>query len=274
MAGIKELKARIKSVTDTEKITNAMYLVACAKYRSNHDTLVKYTEYFNSLDKLTNEIISTENDYSFGLNKSGKDIVLVFGSDKGLAGDYNKELSKEAIRILKNNNRAELYVIGNKVKGILNLSDIEFISPKITIKVPDDNTADIIRDILSNILKSGNVRSIGFLYTECNDGINSRIIHKQILPIINNTSCEKSCEYIPCKKDMINEVMPIYLKGVIRYVLLQSFCSEQNARMNAMKNANDNAKELLSELNLEYNHTRQNAITREIIEISGERKNR
>lgn len=274
MAVIKELKARIKSVRDTEKITNAMYLVASAKYRSNHDKLLSYTEYYNSLDKLTSDIISSADRYNFGIEENGRDVLLVFGADKGLAGDYNKEITKFAVKFFKENSNSELYVIGKKVRDLLTASSIVFISPEITVRSPDDSTAEAITNIVYSLIKNKSVKTFSLLYTECNDGINSKVIYKQVLPVISKENKVEGCEFIPSENMMIEEIMPIYLKGVIRNALLQSFCSEQNARMNAMKNANDNANELLNKLNLEYNHTRQNAITREIIEISGERKNR
>lgn len=274
MAGIKELKARIKSVQDTEKITNAMYLVACAKYRSNHDALVRYTEYYLTLDKLTSGIISSADSPDFGLEENGKDILLVFGADKGLAGDFNKEIFKAAVKAFKDNDNIELYVIGKKVRDLLTVSGIKFVTPDITVKTPDNNTAEEITNVVYSIINSKSAKSFSVIYTECNDGINSKVIYKNVLPVTSDYNKAEGCEFIPSENKMIEEIMPIYLKGVIRNALLQSFCSEQNARMNAMKNANDNAKELLSKLSLEYNHTRQNAITREIIEISGERKNR
>ncbi len=274
MAGTKELKARIKSIQDTEKITNAMYLVACAKYRTNHDALVRYTEYFNNLDKITSDIISSADSPDYGLEENGKDIILVFGADKGLAGDFNKEIFKAAVKISEDKKNTELFVIGRKVRDLLTASGINFTNPDITVKIPDDNTAEKITDTVRSLSERKSVGSFSLIYTECTDGINSKVINKKVLPVSSEGIKAEGCEFIPSENKMIDEILPIYLKGIIRYALLQSFCSEQNARMNAMKNANDNAKDLLSKLNLEYNHTRQNAITREIVEISGERKSR
>lgn len=276
MAGIKELKDRIKSVSDTQKITNAMYLVACAKYSSTHDEMAKFSDYYKVLEKETVSVLSGM-DYNGSIytssSRKGAKLCFAVGSDKGMAGDYNKAVFKEIQKLYKKCPEIQIYVIGEKIKKLLENESIPFNTDFIcSFKKPDDTTAQLLSDTFIKMYDNEEVSEITAVYTESTTGSSHKVISKIILPIIGDKSNDTLCEYIPSKAVIADSIIPIYFKGVIRNILLQSYCSEQSARMTAMKAANDNAKDLISELTLEYNHTRQNAITAEITEISGERK--
>ena len=278
MAGVKEIKNRIKSVADTQKITNAMYLVASAKLTSAKADFVSFSPYYDEIFTLISSALEGIDPRDCAYLQSSPQspaAFLIIGSDKGLAGDYNKQIIKETVKIYTDNPQAEYYIIGEKIKTGLTVAGIGFRADfDYSFKKPDNESADKLKEYFDNKFKAGEISSLTAVYSDYGAGYIHKTVKKEILPI--NSECgnssESLCEYLPDKKSTVDTLIPIYLKTVFRGILLHSFCSEQNARMLAMKNANDNAKDLLNSLTLEYNHTRQNAITREITEISGERK--
>ena len=279
MPGVKEIKNRIKSVADTQKITNAMYLVASAKLTSAKADFASFSPYSDEVFRLIHEALSdidSEDCIYMQKPKDAPDAYLIIGSDKGLAGDYNKQIIRETEKIYKENPQAELFVIGERIKsglkkaGVNIRADFDF-----SLKKPDDGSAEFLKNYFDTLFTEGKISSLAVIYSGFGGGQAYKVSRKQILPIKLIRESEASntgCEFLPDRQSIAGTLIPIYLKAVFRGIILHSFCSEQNARMLAMKNANDNAKDLLNSLTLEYNHTRQNAITREITEISGERK--
>ncbi len=279
MPGVKEIKNRIKSVADTQKITNAMYLVASAKLTSAKADFASFSPYSDEVFRLIHEALTgiDQQDCPYlQNNKQAPDAFLIIGSDKGLAGDYNKQIIRTAINVYNDNPESELFVTGERIKkglrnaGIVFRTDFEF-----SLKKPDDESADYLKDYFDRLFTDNKISSLTAIYSDFGGGFTHKVTHKDILPIIpfkGNSEYGAECEFLPDKETIAETLIPIYLKAIFRGIILHAFCSEQNARMLAMKNANDNAKDLLNSLTLEYNHTRQNAITREITEISGERK--
>ncbi len=272
MPGIKEIKNRIKSISDTQKITNAMYLVASARLSAARNTVFSQREYSDEAESMLACALTHSGGESVFTRDNGRDCdaVLVLGGDRGLCGDYNKNVAKFALSALGGFRNPRIFVSGGRVKSLLCAAGItpdESFEP--VIRKPDNETASLITDYFVNLFKEGVISSFSVIYADFSD--RSKLCVRKILPVRKVDDGAAKCEFMPGAGEVLDTLVPLCLKSEIRSCILSSFCSEQNSRMTAMKNANDNAGDLLGELQLEYNHTRQNAITGEITEISGER---
>lgn len=292
MANTKELKNRIESVTDTQKITNAMYLIASTKLRKARNDLVNTEPYFKALKEEIERIFLTidnvdskfflkngEEDTADDMSEPGKYAYLVITSDKGLAGAYNQNAIKEAIRLINAHDDSQLYVVGEygRVFFANHGYPIEQ-SFLYTAQNPSMDRAREITSILVDKYMKDEIKKIFIVYTDFGNGLSPETVSFRLLPLHrshfeSDAAHEKRAdgdeiEYIPSRNDVLNTVIPSFLTGYIYSALVDSYCSEQDARMMAMDRATSNAQDILDRLNLEYNHVRQSSITQEIIEVS------
>ncbi len=290
MANLKEIKNRIKSVNDTQKITNAMYMISSTKLRKAKGELAHVRPYFNFLQTEIKRIFSAESDidskYFYPVSEEsdhrGQYGCLVVTSDKGLAGAYNQNVISNAMKLIEKRKDTKLYVCGEY--GIRS-----FLSQKVRIeksfinsgKEPTMQRARDITSILLDEYDSGGISKLFVIYTEVDGTLNFKVHCEELLPIHRvqfddqnnrNDGEKKLFEFYPSAKEVLDNIVPGYIVGYIYGVLVESFCSEQNARMNAMDSANNNAQELLDELSVKYNHIRQSSITQEITEVSSSAK--
>lgn len=275
MATLKEIKGHIKSINDTKKITNAMYLISSSKLKAAKSTLSDSPEYFRVLEIETKAVLSgaSESECVYSADKEGKTGILVITSDKGLCGDYNKSVIRKADELTASGD-CIIYPVGEKARnyfnGSLKETDNNFC---FSIKSASSETAAEIAEYMCNEFFSGKISKVIAVYSEMINSIQSVVTVKDILPIkAENTVTESSYEFVPSRKDVLDELIPLYISGMFYSIILSSFISEQNSRMMAMDAANTNAKSMLDSLTLQYNHMRQNAITQEITEISSGRK--
>ncbi len=278
MTDISEIKSRIKRIEDTQKVTKAMYLIASAKYRKAKESFQQFSGYCQAVETQITSLSDSLNadNCRFISNGSDKKACLVITSDKGLAGDYNKSALRKADEFLSENPDSLIYVIGEKGKTY-------FENKKVKIeKYFEEDYTDLsaqktksLSDYFCDLFLKNEIGSLNIVYTGTKDGIRTGVEIKQILPLElkpDNKAKTDDFEFIPDKETLIGNIVPLYVDSVFHSVILQSVFSEQSARMVAMDSANSNAGDMLDELNLQYNHSRQNSITQEITEFSGERK--
>ncbi len=287
MASIREIKDHIESVKDMEKITGAMYLIASVKLRRAKEKLYGTRPYF---DAVLNEIkrifrVSEDVESRYFYPATGEHDIkgaygyLVITANKGLAGSYNQNVIKETMRLMDKNagHENKLFVVGEYGRQF-------FKNHKVPIEESFLHTAEEVymgraRKIADTLLErynSGELKKIYVIYTDFSNGLSSNTKVMRLLPFhrrdfttpIDEKPVEEPFEFVPSLTSVLDSMMPGYLTGLIYSVLVDSYCSEQNARLSAMSTANDNAKEILSDLRLDYNHERQGAITQEITEIS------
>ena len=285
MPGIAEIKGRIRSVEDTRKITNAMYLIASTKLRKAKNELERTRPYFDSLRNEIKRIFRTVADvdspYFYPPGKEPKIEgtwgCLVITADKGLAGAYNQNVIREALRLLKEHPDTELYVVGEFGRHFFDRRRIPIEHSFLyTAQNPTMDRAREISTLLLDRFDRGLLKKIYVIYTDMENGRDTVAHLTRILPFhraqFSTPAYEKTVsvpfEFLPSVTAVLNGVIPSYLSGYIYSTLTDSFCSEQSARMNAMDAANRNAGELLAELSLQYNRIRQTAITQEITEIT------
>lgn len=281
MANLKELKNRIKSVNDTKKITNAMYLISSNKMNKAKREFESTKPYF---DLLKEEIISVFNcaeeiDCKYFVDdkedENGIYGYLVISSDKGLCGAYNENIVRLAVPELNKREKKEVYVIGEyarnylKSRNIKTVEDFRYLATNPTLRRA--------REIANRFLMDFYDRRMTKLFVIYTDFQNAMVggIPKivKVLPFdreefVTEGKERQNISFYPSPEDVLKSMVESYLTGYIYSILVSSFSSEQVERRNAMDNANKNAKEILDDLSLRYNRARQDKITGEIIEVS------
>ena len=269
MANTKEIKDRIKSVRDTQKITNAMYLIASTKMRKAKSELDHTRPYFEAIKGEIKRIFRTSKkeaesrwfypeDGAHAL--TGPYACLVITADKGLAGMYNQNVIREAEKMLKEHPDTRLFVVGEYGRQYFAHHGIPV--EKSFLYTAQNPTMQRAREISSTL--------------DIRNGMFEEAKTDRLLPfhrkIFADNTTEKAItrpfEFTPSIEAVLATLVPSYVSGYIYSALVDSFCAEQNARMTAMNSANQNAEKLLGELSVQYNRSRQAAITQEITEIS------
>ena len=287
MPNTKEIKKRMKSVRDTQKITNAMYLIASTKMRKAKAELDKTRPYFKALRSEIKRIFRTaqniESRYFFPADGSpapdGTYGCLVITADKGLAGAYNQNVIKEAMKLRSQHPDIKFFVVGEygRQNFLQHRIPIEH-SFLYTAQNPTMQRAREISALMLEMFDASEVDKIFVIYTDMKNGMTAEAISTRLLPFhrahfaSTPKDTEKAVkvpfEFLPSVGAVLDNVMHSYVSGFIYSALVSSFCSEQNARMTAMSSANDNAQKLLDDLSVQYNRVRQAAITQEITEVS------
>lgn len=282
MAGTSEIRQRIAGVRQTQKITHAMYLISSAKLRRAKQELDRTRPYFEALGREIGRIFhvdgSVESRYfaSDGTPEAGASACLVITADKGLAGAYNHNVLKRAQERLAGRPDTELYVVGEFGRRWFDQKRIVIEHSFLyTAQNPNLYRAREIARVLLERYDSGAVEAIDIVYTDLS-GMNETVRQFQLLPLprqhfdARHGAAEDGVDfdYQPSLRAVLESVVENYLSGYIYSALVDSFCSEQSARMEAMNAADRNAEELLSTLSKQYNRARQSAITQEITEVS------
>ena len=285
MANTKELKDRIKSVRDTQKITNAMYLIASTKMRKAKTELDQTRPYFDALKSEIKRIFRTVRDVKSRYfypddgepQLDGTYACLVITADKGLAGMYNQNVLKEAEKLRTTHPDTKFFVVGEYGRQYFARHKIPVERSFLyTAQNPTMQRAREISEILLALFDKGTVQKIFVVYTDMKNSMTEEAKTERLLPfhrkVFASDQTEKQVktpfEFTPSVGEVLDTIIPSYVSGYIYSALVDSFCSEQNARMEAMHAAGQNAEKILSALSLEYDRLRQAAITREIIEIS------
>lgn len=285
MANTKEIKDRIKSVRDTQKITNAMYLIASTKMRKAKSELDHTRPYFEAIKGEIKRIFRTakevESQYFYPEDSmhtlAGTYACLVVTADKGLAGMYNQNVIREAEKLLKDHPDTKLFVVGEYGRQYFAHHGIPVERSFLyTAQNPTMQRAREISSILLEMFEKREVCKIFVVYTDIRNGMFEEAKSERLLPFHRRTFADnttekaitKPFEFTPSVNAVLDTLVPSYVSGYIYSALVDSFCAEQNARMTAMNSANQNAEKLLGELSVQYNRSRQAAITQEITEIS------
>lgn len=285
MSGTKEIKSRLNSVRETQKITNAMYQIASAKMRKAKEELDKTRPFFNAMHAEIKRIFRTVSDvdHRYFYPSTGEHDLpgaygyLVITADKGLAGAYNQNVIKEALRMMGEHDDTKLFVVGEYGRQYFMRHGIPIEQSFLyTAQNPTMQRAREISTRLLELYNRGKLVKIFVIYTDMQGGSEAKACSFRLLPFhraqFDYPSDEKELngpiELLPSVEVLLDNIVPGYLAGYIYSVLVDSFCSEQQSRMAAMDAANRNAEKLIDELRAKYNHVRQSAITQEITEIS------
>ncbi len=288
MPSTKEIKNRIKSVSDTQKITNAMYLISSTKMRRARKEAEETKPYFDLLRKEIRRMFAVDKNvtsryYDANVDENvagGRNGILVITADKGLAGSYNQNVIKETLALMDRSDEYRLYVVGDygwryfRTHGSAVCETFEHSMNEPSLAMARDITRELLDEFDADMFDR-----LYVCYSEYTGGMSAgNAMHDRLIPFDKDdfipqgeekgTDASTVFEYEPDVQTVLERIMQSYLVGYVYSALVNSYSSEQSARMMAMDAANDNASELLGQLKLEYNHLRQNAITQEITEIS------
>ena len=288
MASITEIRGRMRSIEQTLKITNAMYLISSAKVKKARKQLSEVEPYFDRLARTILDIFrhSPELQHRFieGHHKSGEDrktgFVVITG-DKGLAGAYNHNVLKLAESYLERKKDSTLFLIGQMGRHYFEKKNIpidgEFMY---TAQDPTITRAREISNTLLNLYEDGALDEIYLVFTRSYSAMRMEPEIIKLLPLDRAMLSARRglseadqyrdvVRYEPSPEAVLDVLVPGVIKGYLFSALVESFCSEQNARMTAMDSASESARDMLKALSLEFNRARQGAITQEITEIAG-----
>ena len=279
MANLKNIRSQIKSVTSIQKVTKAMKMVAAAKLRKSQDNMEKARPYSERLKSLITDLIQDVDRALMPLltkrNNINKTAFVIVTADRGLAGSFNTNIIKKAEKEIKQvgKENAELFCLGKK--GYEHFSKRNY---KINKNYTDywtqlnyNKAINVGNDVVTAYLAK-EIDCVKVIYNYFKNVGSQEVILDSLLPLDFEKKSEKIYQdviYEPSKIEIVKSLVPKYFNTQIWQYLLESFASEQAARMLAMENATENAKEMINDLNLEFNKARQTAITTEMLEIVG-----
>ncbi|NLR89711.1 MULTISPECIES: ATP synthase F1 subunit gamma [Flammeovirga] len=289
MASLKEVKERITSVDSTQQITKAMKMVSAAKMRRAQDRVTGMRPYADKLASILENVTSAlGTDFSSPFVEAREEVnsvlVIVVTSDRGLAGAFNSNIQKESSRLINeefssqfNAGRVEVLAVGSKGADYFKRRNYELNAEFVDLfHNLDFDGARKAAEYAMDGYVSGKFDKVVMVYNEFKNVATQIVRTKQFLPFTLEQSTDKEestqeADYIfePEKEKILSELIPKTLKVNFYAHLLDSNAAEHGARMTAMDKATENAGELLKDLKLDYNRSRQAAITNEILEIVG-----
>ena len=282
MSSLKEIKSRIQSVKSTQKITSAMKMVSSAKLRKAQRTIENFFPYEQKLTGLLNNFLSAEDNASsvFSEEREVKRVaIVVFSSNSSLCGAFNTNVSKQLTLTLEKYQKLGhehilIFPVGKKIAkacrkhGFEPEGNFEGMADK-----PNYNATLELSDRLIQLFKDKHIDKAEIIYHHFISKSNQKLTTETFLPIQLTKAAKGAVahDYIvePERATLMNELIPKVLRLKVYTALLDSSASEHAARTIAMQTATDNATDLLQELSLQYNKSRQQAITNELLDIIG-----
>ena len=284
MASLDDLKKRISSVKSTQKITKAMKMVAAAKLRKAQEGAERgrpYSDKMNNIILNLSKNISEKENAPKLLSGSGTDkthLCVVMTSDRGLCGGFNSNIIKKAKsyfqKILDENKTLKIITVGSKgfeqLKRVYEDKIIEKISFKESKNI-NYFDADKVGKIIIEKFQKEEFDICTIFYNQFKNVISQIPQEQQIIPLKSEINREKveddNYEFEPEEDEILSNLLPKNISTQIFKAMLENSASEQGSRMSAMDNATRNAGEMVEKLTIEYNRSRQAAITKELIEI-------
>lgn len=301
MTNLKDIKNRIQSVQSTQKITRAMKMVAAAKVKKAENTVKASRPFTAELSSMFRKLLASVGTYSSQSLKIKSAIdnypellqvreiktvgLLVITSNKGLAGAYNANVVRKALQTIKEYEtqgiNTVIYIVGQK--GISTLKrkckDLNCEISKTYLSIANEPTGEgakiVIEDIAEDFV-SQKIDKIEVITTRFKNMMSYFVENWTILPLkglnddherITDNIIEPLMEFTPDMHNILQKIVPMYMTNILYQSLLEAQASELASRMTAMSAATTNAEKMIKELSVQYNKTRQFAITQEIIEV-------
>jgi len=299
MANSRDIRERIASIKNTQKITRAMKMVAAAKVKKSEQQAKANRPFSFELSKMFYRILSSVGEYTnqniktqYAIENYPKLLkkreiktvgILLISSNKGLAGAYNSNLVKYCATLIKEysqqNIKIKLFVVGQKglsgLKPILKKYEFEILKSYLNIpSKPDTSFAQMIAEDLAELYLSHDIDKIQVITTKFKNMMSYNTESWTILPlevdkekIYEQKTIDTQMEFEPNAQSILKKLVPLFLTNTILQALFEANASELASRMTAMSAATDNAGKMIKELSVEYNKARQAAITNELTEI-------
>ena len=282
MAAGKEIRSKIGSIKNTQKITSAMEMVAASKMRKAQDRMHATKPYAERMRTVIGHVANADTDYNymhpFLEQREAKRVgYIVVSTDRGLCGGLNVNMFKAALKSVLEwqgqNVEIEVCAIGKKGVGFFRKSGIPVIGAASGLGDRPE-----VKDIIGTVqimLDKYLAGEIDRIYLVSNEFINTMVqrpVVEQLLPLVpaeDTTQRKDVWDYIyePEARSLLDSMFDRYIESLVYQAVVENLACEQSARMMAMKNATDNAGNLMEELELAYNKARQAAITQELGEI-------
>jgi len=276
MANLLQLKRRIRAATNVSKTTRAMQMIAVSKLKKAQDATLSGRPYVEKLSMITQNVSrnlgETFTHPHMQKNQINKKLVLVASPDKGLCGGLVTNLIRE-IASFDSQNKDSVYLsVGKKIETFVGSLNKELVASfKFGTTLPSFDIVLPIAKIINEYFLNSKVGSVKIIYTSFLSVFSQKPNIANLLPIEfpKDTISNSFTLFEPIPQKLLPPLLNHFLEMKIYQTLLESFASEQGARMVAMQNATDNALEIAQDLQLEYNKGRQEKITNEILDIGG-----
>ncbi len=298
MANLKDLRNRISSIKNTQKITRAMKMVAAAKVKRSENATKATRPFTNALKDMFKKLIAAHADYDTTHIKYEDNInnyqalleerevktvgILVLTSNKGLAGAYNANLVRLTLQKIQEYNekgiKCRVFVVG--MKGIAALkrksASLDFEIVKSYTKFPQEVTfsmSQVVAEDLADEYVEKTIDKVEIVTTTFRNMMSYSVESWQLLPVEvpemeeHEHHIDPLMEFEPDADAVLQEIMPMYISNLIYQAFLEATASELASRMMAMSAATNNAEDMITRLTIDYNKVRQFAITQELIEI-------
>ena len=286
MANAREIQSRIKSVQDTMKITNAMYMISSSKMKKAKKVLEDTEPYFYNMQAANARILRHIPDIQHPFfsvrhlvpQQERKTGIIVVTGDKGMAGAYNHNITKLTDEFMeKTPGYHKLYVLGMVGRQYYEKksADVDG-SFRYTVQKPTMHRARLISEEIVRAFLDRELDEVHVIYTQMQNAAVMEPVDMQLLPLkkasfspaqIPVGAPQEEIEMFPSADVVLDTMIPNYLTGVIYGCLVEAYASENNARMTAMQSSTDSAKKMLQDLSIQFNRARQAAITQEITEV-------
>jgi len=290
MANLRDIRRRIKSVTNTSQITKAMQLVASAKMKKAQNQALAGRDYAMELMRFVADLQGNANEVLHPLlvePKEGRELVLVVSTDRGLCGALNTNLLKKLRNEVSPD--AHFVAVGSKLRQTLMKTGSKIIADwQIGDPIPFSASRPIAK-LLTEKFLSGEYAKVTVVFNKFITTMTQEPHVAQLLPIDTERIIRDSAKYQketdnmppaergdyifePDARGVLDSLLPLYINYIVYQVIVEARASEHSARMVSMKAATDNAGEIVKDLTLEYNKARQAAITAELLEITAAQK--
>jgi len=294
MPNLKDIKNRINSVQNTKKITKAMKMVAAAKVKKAESTVKAARPFSDELLHLFRKMLAAVSEYSttglkveHGIDNYPELLkervvkaegLLVMTSNKGLAGAYNANVIKAALKRVKENSqngiKTIIYPVGQKAISAFKHKAGDYELKEGYMAVANNPTAigaGLIAEAIADDFVNGEIDSIDIITTHFNNMMSYNVVAWEVLPVKVEKATEKELDplmvFEPSEHAILQQIVPMYITNSIFQALLEANASELASRMTAMSAASNNAEEMITNLTIDYNKARQGAITQELVEI-------
>ncbi len=286
MPNLQDIRRRVRSVKNLQKITKAMKMVSAAKLRRAQDRVVSARPYAGTMMRMLGRLAARAGDYKHPLLDVREEdkhyVVALVTSDKGLCGAFNTNLIKAAQKFMRENDGKtfEMVTIGRKGRDFFRrrVDVVNEYTDVTKVALTHAGAAEIAHELMEKYTAEGStVDRVFIIYNEFKSVMSQQVLIKQLLPISaeafegesDTKESEAQIDYIyeQPAADILGTLLPRYVETQVFYALLESIASNHAAQMTAMDSASKNAGEVIDTLTLNMNRVRQASITREIIEV-------
>lgn len=277
MANLLSLKRRIKTAQNVSKTTKAMQMIAASKLKRAQDAALSARPYVEKLTTVSSDIAQrvpeeNMNEYMKKLTDTDEKLMIIIAPDKGLCGGLVTNLGRELLTFMRENKKITFITVGKKANTLVSImGGSPAASFDFGTTLPAYDAVYPIMSLVDDYFLNKKASEIYILNSNFQSVFSQTPTVTKLLPVQFEKTLESVSETIfePSASELLPDLIRHYLEMSVYQAFLESYLSEQSARMLAMQNATDNAKDIIEELRLLYNKSRQEKITNEILDISG-----